>query len=314
MRPAQASAPGKAILLGEHAVVYGRPALAVPVTRVRATATVTPSGGEGFWIELPDLGRRFALEAAPEEDPLAAAVRLVLARTGRAALPGGVLRIESTIPVAAGLGSGAAVCTAAVRALGAALGQALSHDEVSALVFETEKLLHGTPSGIDNTVVAHARPIYFVKGRLPVPCEVRRPILLLIGDTGLPSPTKLTVGAVRAAWEREPGRYSGLFDQIGALVDQARAALAGEGDQDLGPLLSANHVLLRELGVSGPELERLVEAALRAGAAGAKLSGGGRGGNMLALVTDGTEATVRAALLGAGATRVVGTRIWQSFS
>jgi mevalonate kinase len=309
MRPAQASAPGKAILLGEHAVVYGRPALAVPVTRVQATATVTPGTDEAFWIELPDVGRRYRFEAAPAEDPIAAAARMVLAQAGQAALPGGTLRIESTIPVAAGLGSGAAVCTAAARALGAALGLALSNDEVSRLVFETEKLLHGTPSGIDNTVVAHARPIYFVKGRPPAPCEVRRPFLLLMGDTGRPSPTKVTVGEVRAAWERDPARYNALFDEIAVLVERGRSALAGEGEEGLGPLLTANHLLLRQIGVSGPELERLVEAALAAGAAGAKLSGGGRGGNMLALVTEATEAAVRAALLAAGARRVLATQV-----
>jgi mevalonate kinase len=195
-----------------------------------------------------------------------------------------------------------------VRALARALDLTLSNDEVSGLVFETEKLLHGTPSGIDNTVIAHARPIYFVKGRPPAPCEVRRPVWLLIGDTGRPSPTKETVGEVRAAWARDPARYDALFDEIAGLVERGRAALAGEGEA-LGPLLTANHALLRALGVSGPELERLVEAALAAGAAGAKLSGGGRGGNMLALVTEATEATVRAALVAAGASRVVGTRV-----
>src|SRR5688572_7601053 len=148
-----ASAPGKVILFGEHAVVYGRPALAVPVTQVQAMARVERSSG-GFWINVPALGRRHQLEEAAPENPLALAVRQVLARAGRSSVPACELTIESTIPIAAGLGSGAAVCTATMRALAGFLGLKLSDAEVSDLVFQTEKLLHGTPSGIDNTVVA----------------------------------------------------------------------------------------------------------------------------------------------------------------
>src|SRR5436190_18399016 len=96
-----ATAPGKAILFGEHAVVYGRPALAVPVTEVQATATLTPAA-EGFWIDAPDLGRRYEMESAPADDPLAAAVALVAHRAGGQPLPSAVLRVTSTIPIAAG--------------------------------------------------------------------------------------------------------------------------------------------------------------------------------------------------------------------
>ncbi|MCC6191650.1 MAG: mevalonate kinase [Anaerolineales bacterium] len=309
MKPARAAAPGKAILLGEHAVVYGRPALAVPVTQVQASAALTPGPGAEFWIELPAIGRRYRLSRARPGDPLAAAVRLVLDRAGLTVPPGAVLRVESTIPIAAGLGSGAAVCTAVARALAGALELPLGNEDVSALVFETEKLLHGTPSGIDNTVVAHARPVYFVKGRPPEPFEVRRPVRLLIGDTGRPSPTRAAVADVRAGYARDRDHYNRLFDEIGALVERARALLAGTSSQPLGPLLTANHALLRELQVSSPELEALVAAAGSAGAEGAKLSGGGHGGNMLALVTLQSEPAVRAALLAAGAARVFATQV-----
>jgi mevalonate kinase len=217
--------------------------------------------------------------------------------------------VESTIPIAAGLGSGAAVCTGVVRALAAAIELPIGDGEVSDLVFETETLLHGTPSGIDNTVVAFARPVYFVKGQPPIPFHVRRPLRLLIADTGRPSPTKAAVRAVRAGYERAPKRYSQLFDEIGTLVERARAILTGASSEPLGPLLTANQARLRDLGVSSPELEALIAAAAAAGAAGAKLSGGGRGGNMLALVTAETEAEVRAALAAAGARGVMETVI-----
>jgi len=316
LHTATASAPGKVILLGEHAVVYGRPALAVPVTLVQATATLTVLGQavapavNDFWIDAPGLGRRYRLADAPPDDVLALAVNLVLGQAGLPA-PAARLTVESTIPPASGLGSGAAVCTAVVRALAAAVGLALDAAAVSALVFETEKLLHGTPSGIDNTVVAYARPVYFVAGRPPQPLIVRRPLHLLIADTGRPSPTRLTVGAVRAAYELDRPRYTKLFDAIAALVERARAAIEGQADEALGPLLNRNHALLAELAVSSPELEVLIAAALAAGAQGAKLSGGGGGGNLLALVTPATAAPVEAALRAAGAVRVWGTHLGQ---
>jgi mevalonate kinase len=307
LRAATASAPGKAILLGEHAVVYGRPALAVPVTQVQATATIAPAAAD-FWIEAPNIGRRYRLADASPEDVLALAVNQVLRRAGWAT-PAARLRVEATIPNASGLGSGAAVCTAIVRAMAAAVDLPLDDAAVSAMVFETEKRLHGTPSGIDNTVVAYARPVYFVLRRPPEPLVVARPVQLLIADTGRPSPTRLTVAAVRRAYEQDPARCTALFDAIGALVDQARAVLAGTTAESLGPLLTRNHALLVELGVSSPELEALQAAALASGAEGAKLSGGGGGGNLLALVAPSTAAPVEAALRAAGAVRVWGTRL-----
>jgi mevalonate kinase len=306
----RASAPGKAILFGEHAVVYGRPALAVPVAQVRAVALLEPGAGLAeFVIEAPALGRRYPLAAAEAGDPLALAVRLACARAG-VALPGpALLRIESTIPIASGLGSGAAAATAVVRAVSEWLGLRLDPAEVAALVFETEKLLHGTPSGIDNTVVALEQPVYFVRGRPPAVFAAARPFRLLIADTGTPSPTRVAVGDVRAGHARDPERYDHLFDRIGALADEARADIEQGRVEALGPLMNRNHALLRELDVSSPALDRLAQAACAAGAAGAKLSGGGRGGNLLALVGPETEAAVDAALRAAGAVRVIATGV-----
>ncbi len=310
MTPARASAPGKVILFGEHAVVYGQPALAVPVARVQATATVTPQtdGAAEIWIDAQDLGRRYRLAEAAAQDPLAVAVRLGLERFG-AAPAGFTLTLQSTIPIASGLGSGAAVSTAIVRALAAALGQTPDAAAVSGLVYETEKLLHGTPSGVDNTVIAYGQPVFFVRGQPPEPFRVAAPFQLLIADTGLASPTKITVGDVRAGWQREPARFDALFTAIGALVRAARAHLEAGQPEALGPLLARNHAYLRELGVSCRELDALVDAAQAAGALGAKLSGGGRGGNLIALVTAATAAPVEAALREAGAVRVLSTSV-----
>jgi mevalonate kinase len=307
--PSQASAPGKAILLGEHAVVYGQPAIAVPVSQVRATASVEPApSGSGLTVVALDTGESVTLSAAPAGNPLAAAARLVLNHAG-ASQPDAILTISSTVPIAGGLGSGAAVSTALVRALAGFLGVPLQPDQVSELVFEVEKLHHGTPSGIDNTVVAHEQPVYFVSGRPPERLAVGARLNLLIADTGTPSSTKRVVGDVRKAWQSGPARHDALFDQIGEAVNSGRRALEAGDLAELGALMDLNQGLLDTLGVSCDELDRLVEAARFADALGAKLSGAGRGGNMIALVEEELVEQVGQALSEAGATKVIHTTV-----
>lgn len=300
-----ASAPGKIILCGEHAVVYGRPAIAIPITQVQATATVESAPpGAGLILSAPDLGRTVRLVDAPADDPLAAISRATLAHL-RAPAPDATLIVRATIPLASGMGSSAAVSAACARALALYLGAPLDAATLSALVYEVEKLHHGTPSGIDNTVIAYEQPVYFVRGQPIERLAIHTPFHLAIADTGVASLTRIAVGDVRRAWEADPATYERLFDEIGAIVRAARTALeTGEVDR-LGPLLTANQERLRQIGVSSPELERLIAAALAAGATGAKLCGGGRGGNMIALIAPSTQAAVVEALQAAGATRVL---------
>jgi mevalonate kinase len=304
-----ASAPGKIILFGEHAVVYGRPGIAVPVSQVRATARVeaTPPGS-GLTLLALDLERSVHLRAATMTDPLAAIAFLTLAHL-EADEPDALLTVTSTIPIAGGLGSGAAVSTAVARGLAAFLGCDLAPAEVSRLVYEVEKLHHGTPSGIDNTVVAYEQPVYFVRDRRMETFTPGAPFRFLIADSGLPSATGAVVAAVRAAWQAEPARYERLFDQVGSLADAARQALEAGDVRSLGPLMDRNQALLEEMGVSAPLLDRLVAAAREAGALGAKLSGAGRGGNVIALVEEATAAAVEAGLADAGARRVISTTV-----
>jgi mevalonate kinase len=332
---AQASACGKIILCGEHAVVYGRPAIALPLADVRAHALVQNSGaGNGITIDAPDLERRWSLADAPDH-PLSELIASIPTYLGVATPLGLLIEIGSTIPIASGMGSGAAIATALVRALAMHLGRDLSAAEVSALVYTCEQRFHGTPSGIDNTVIAYEQPIWFVRGGAPSvvssqlqvtadderqttndkqpttfePISIAAPFTLLIGDTGLRSPTHLPVGEVRRRWQTQPARYEMLFDAIGELVVRARAALARGDHAALGELLDQNHELLVQLGVSSTELDRLVGAARAAGALGAKLSGGGWGGVMIALVAPAVKPNVAQALRAAGAVRVLETTI-----
>jgi mevalonate kinase len=314
-----ASAPGKVILFGEHAVVYGRPALAVPVTQVRAEAqaefgpqTVGENWADSVWVIAPDIGldaplSRLQAEQTPH--PLAAVIQIVLNRLGIVRPPAFRLTIRSSIPVASGLGSGAAVSVAVIRALAGLFEQTLSDEQVNQVAYEIEKLHHGTPSGIDNTVITYARPVYFVRGQPIQTFEAARPFTLLIADTGIAAPTRQSVGDLRLLWQADPNRWEAVFDQVAAIVQQARQAIESGEIARLGPLMDANHALLQEMTVSSPELDRLVQAARDAGASGAKLSGGGRGGNMIALAETQNAPGISEALYLSGAKNVIITRV-----
>ncbi len=305
-----ATAPGKVILFGEHAVVYGRPAIAVPVVEVQAEARVEPAyAGQGPVVLAPDLDRRIVLREAAEDEPLACIVRLSLEKMGQPSDPDLTVTITSTVPVARGMGSGAAVSTAIVRALAKYVGYWFSSRALSDMVYQTEILYHGTPSGIDNTVIAFEKPVYYVKDSGWELFWVGEPFLLAIADTGIESSTRDVVGDLRRRYQADLVRYDPLFDQVGEIAVSARAAIEQGHAEELGRLMNENHSLLQDLGVSCPELDRLVAAARDGGALGAKLSGAGWGGNMIALVTEATRGRVDMLLRLAGATRVMVTEV-----
>lgn len=303
------SAPGKIILFGEHAVVYGRPALAVPVTQVSARVEVAAARHPGIRIESDEVGLHSDLTDLPPCQPLRSAVEAVFHALEITPLPSLDIRISSTIPVAAGLGSGAAVSVALIRALSSYLGAALGTEQVNTLCYEIEKIHHGTPSGVDNTVISYARPVFFIRGQPLETFNVQSPFSLIIANTGIPALTKESVGDVRQLWQADSPRWEKVFDRVGEIVRQARQAIETGDWPALGPLMDANHRLLQEMTVSSPELDRLARAARAAGAGGAKLSGGGRGGNLIALVSPETQANVNAALLAAGAIQTIITTV-----
>lgn len=305
-----ATAPGKVILVGEHAVVYGRPAIAAPVWQTLATATIRPAApGAGCSIFARDIDLHLRLNEAAAEEPLAVVTRLALAQLGINQEPDWQIDLRSDIPIASGMGSGAALSTALVRAIFGQCGVVVDAATVSALVYESERFYHGAPSGIDNTVVAYGQPIWFVTGQPPEPFAALAPLLLAIADTGIRSPTKETVGYVRRAWQQDPNRYEAIFDEIAAVVKAARRAMEHGDRAALGKQFDANQMLLESLGVSSAPLRKLLAGARAAGALGAKLSGGGRGGNMIALVQEDTVNAVQDALAAAGARRVIVTQL-----
>lgn len=299
----KASAPGKCILFGEHAVVYGRPAIAVPLPGLRASAQVSDleAGLSGrVRIEAPDIRVHRWIEEMPSEDPLRRVIELTLDETGPPGT-GLYVKVRSSIPIASGMGSGAAVSVAVARAISRHLGVALPKERVSALAFEVEKLHHGTPSGIDNTVVTYEQAVFYAQESGPEPFGLPKGLPLVIGDTGIESPTREAVGQVRQAWRREPAALESIFDQIKSIVLAARGALQEGRQRLLGELMDQNQVLLEELGVSAAPLRALIAAAKGAGAMGAKLSGAGRGGIMIAIPSISQSEQVESELRAAGA-------------
>jgi mevalonate kinase len=303
----RASACGKSILLGEHAVVYGFPAVAIPVVGLRATAELAP-GDTPFLLNAPAIGLTSPLKDLPADHPLAFCVRRAFEFLGTE-IPTATLTVTSDIPVASGLGSGAAVSTAIVRVLTASAGRSLTPGEISRIVFDVERIYHGTPSGVDNTVIAYECPVYFQRDREPVLLPIQSELLFLLADSGVRSETRAAVGGVRQRWQANPARYEDLFRRIGALADTGRGHLENGRAQPLGITMNQCHELLRTIGVSSPALDRLVEAARHAGALGAKLTGAGMGGNVVALINPQDFDFVESALRGAGASAVYRTTL-----
>lgn len=305
----KSSAPGKIILFGEHAVVYNRPALAVPVNQVHADVEVLDSSRAGIWIHAPVIDLHAELNSLPADHPIGSVILNLFQRFDISQTPNLEINVSSTIPVAAGLGSGAAVSVALTRALSSFLSHPLSDDEINPLVFEIEKLHHGTPSGIDNSVITYNMPVYFIKGQPIETFKTGKPFTIVIADTGIPALTKESVGDVRRLWLKDTNRFEYIFNEISQISLIARRSIESGRPELLGELMDHNHELLQEMTVSSPELDALVSAAKDAGALGAKLSGGGRGGNMIALVDQLKAESVASALISAGAKRTIITEI-----
>lgn len=303
-----ASAPAKIILFGEHAVVYNQPAIAVPVSSLRATASAEP--GDKLQIIAADLDHVLPIDIQSQvvDDALSLTVRLVLQHF-QAPPPSVSITLESKIPLASGLGSGAAVSTALARVLALVLDEQFSEAELNQIVYEVEKIHHGTPSGIDNTVIVYEKPIYFIRTHPIETIHINTPFTFVIADTGHAALTRVAVGDVRKLYEVNPTQVQPVLDEIGQIVSEARTAIQVGAVDTLGSLMLRNHNCLQQLTVSSPELDNLVQAAMAAGALGAKLSGGGRGGNMIALVKPETSLTLENALREAGAVRVFTTTV-----
>ncbi len=295
-------AGAKAILLGEHAVVYGRPAIAIPVNALGVEAHAQPAEGPGHLASTLFHG---PIARAPERLHVTlTAMRAALAAAGR---PGAELdiSIDSSIPAERGLGSSAAVSAAVIEAVLGACGFAADDETMHELIQTAERAAHGAPSGLDARTVRARAAVWFDQGRIE-PVSVGGDLVFVIADTGVRGRTREAVAAVAQRRERDPRAVEAALDELGALATALRSDVSTGDREAIGSAMSRAHVLLTDLGVGDPALDHLVQAATAGGALGAKLTGGGRGGCVLALARDAASA----AELGDRLTRAGAAAVW----
>ncbi|MEM1080656.1 MAG: hydroxymethylglutaryl-CoA reductase, degradative, partial [Pseudomonadota bacterium] len=287
------SGHGKIILLGEHSVVYGRHAIAAPVPLAIQAKVVPGNNGVEFLVPRWNVKQRLHQDE-DKRHSFEKSLALVFRELG---LKQQDLRIEifPNVPRAMGLGGSAALAVAVIRALDQYHGIGLNDEQVNALAFECEKIAHGTPSGIDNTLSVYGKPMLFRAGDQPLREEIaiQGPIDLVIGISGIESLTAATVARVQQARSQRPALYEDLFNQIDSLVLQAVQALQVRDIETLGELMNVGQGLLNAMQVSSWELEEMIQVARASGALGAKLTGGGGGGSMIALCESNPEAIAR---------------------
>lgn len=280
-------AHAKAILLGEHAVVYGAPAIALPVRELVAEAHVTATDGA---IQISsELHTGEAVTAPVHLRPLLTAVGASLERL----CPPGVgvsLRLTSDIPHGRGLGSSAAVAAAVARAIADLSGRQLAPEMLHEIVQEAERVAHGNPSGLDARTVVAPSAIRFKAGVVSQ-LEIGRALTFVLADSGVPGSTVEAVGGVRTRRLANPLGTDALIEGLAELTEAAKEDLAAGDMSALGARMDRAHSLLGLLGVSTPVLDALVATARRTGALGAKLTGGGLGGCILALAASPAAAS-----------------------
>ena len=293
------SACGKAILLGEHAVVHGQPAIAIPLSNQRVTVRVEPqiiAPTGKIRVISPGLNLDDDLANMPGDHPVYQAVKLTLAELGIIQTPSCTLHITSTLPFSSGLGSSAALAIATTRALSGFLGHPLDRETINRIAFECETHVHGKPSGIDNTVITYEKAILFQKGQSIKFLQLGGKFRFVLADSGVRKSTKETVAQLAKELSENPGKIQPELEKIGQLVLEGKQALLDGNVENLAQAINGNQAVLKRLGLSCPEVDNLVDIALGAGALAAKLTGGGKGGHILALVDEKSLQNVLTAL------------------
>jgi mevalonate kinase len=272
---------GKVILFNEHFVVYDVPAIASAIDKT-TTARVkeSPPG-----LVLHD--ERMATPGYKEnkKDQQQDSLRYIF----QAMDVSGDLEIwlNGDLKAASGIGASAASCAAIARAIDDEYDMGYSDSDINHVAYEGERGYHGTPSGLDNTVATHGGLVWFQSGDMER-LDIDRPVNIVMGNTGIVADTKKAVAGVRERKEQQPEKYERIFQQADQLVHDAREALLASDWQAVGRYMNQNHELLQQIEVSSEELDELVDLAREQGAPGAKMTGGGLGGFMVAL-TPGEE-------------------------
>jgi mevalonate kinase len=274
---------GKAILFNEHFVVYGIPAIVSAIGKY-TVAKVEPVDKSGWKLN----DNRKATPNYKEEkiDQQKESINKILKKMDIDLSKKGIeITLDGNLYCASGIGASAASCVAIARALSDHFDLNLPDEEINEIAFEGEKGYHGTPSGIDNTASTFGGLIWFEKSDNNVMDKIylHNPIEIVMGNTGKVANTSAAVAGVRERKEKDSQKYDQIFDRAENIAYLAKDALQDEDYRELGKLMNENHKLLQQIEVSSRELDFLVKLTCDHGALGAKLTGGGLGGNMIAL-------------------------------
>ena len=275
---------GKVILFGEHFVVYSSPGIVSAIDSTTDAEVKKTSKG----INIKD--ERKTAKGYCEEKRLQQieSVERVLKAMGIDPKTGLDIWIGGSLPGFSGLGASASSSVAIARAIAQEFGMQVPDEKINQIAYEAEKAYAGNPSGIDNTAATYGGLLWFKRdmggGADKVErLRVRRPVEIVIGSTGKVANTKAMVEGVAERKKKNPARYDPIFKQAGNLAIAGRKALEAYDLKKLGELMNENHRLLQQIEVSSKELDTLVDLARKQGAFGAKLTGGGGGGCMVAL-------------------------------
>lgn len=273
---------GKCILFNEHFVVYGIPSIvsAIGDTTV-ATVEETDAGGVRIVDKRPATPGYKEGKREQQKDSLNRILK-VMNIDPKENL---TITLGGNLYAASGVGASAASCTAIARALDQYFDMGLTDEKINQIAYEGEKGYHGTPSGVDNTASTYGGLIWFVRGETPIfeSITMKDPVEIVMGNTGKVANTKAAVAGVKKRKEETPEKYDTLFAEADTMVHAAKKALESNDLAAVGNLMNLNHHLLQQIEVSNADLDMLVETARNAGALGAKMTGGGLGGYMVAL-------------------------------
>lgn len=289
-RHVTASAPGKTILFGEHAVVYGKPAIAAAVNR-RAYVSIKEREDNRTHVNVEEIGvsgflnlENGSIEIEKGKNHRKGILKYVLSALTKINAENGMdITIKIDIPIGAGLGSSAAVTVATIQAGATFNDIKLTRDEISKLAHEVELEVQGAASPIDTTLSTYGGIIYLSRdAEETINLDIDSEIPIVIGYTSNRGNTGKLIESVRCKMETHPQVMIPLFNSMEALTNGAMEALKNGDHMMIGEFMNINHGLLDAIGVNTQELSEMVFAARNTGALGSKLTGAGGGGSIIA--------------------------------
>ena len=295
----KASAPGKLILFGEHFVVYGLPAIATAIES-RTMAEVEKADKYSLEDNRPETPGYKTEKYGQQLDSIKRIFKVMRINPNKTPVK---ITLGGDLVAASGVGASSASCSAIAAALNDYFGLGFDKEKLNEIAYEGEKGYHGVPSGIDNSCSTFGGFILFTKGparNVIAPLELQLSMAMVVGNTGITSNTIKVVEEVKRQREENPEKFKAIFDMYSRIAGDAKDAIEKKDQNEIGALMNKNHGLLREIGVSCKELEELVDIAMKNGALGAKLTGTGKGGLMIALVEEKDARNVATAFDKAG--------------